>query len=109
MIRLKEDLNASYIKNKAPSQEYSKLKAKNDSAEVQLQDIMKTLKEEKMKIIEAKKEAEDHINTTTENLNHVTKETVRMAQQVEELEAELSQIAAKAEEKSIKLCEKEAC
>jgi uncharacterized protein involved in exopolysaccharide biosynthesis len=57
MIRLKEDLNASYIKNKAPSQEYSKLKAKNDSAEVQLQDIMKTLKEEKMKIIEAKKEA----------------------------------------------------
>jgi hypothetical protein len=32
-----------------------------------------------------------------------------MAQQVEELEAELSQIAAKAEEKSIKLCEKEAC
>ncbi len=66
------------------------------------------LKEEKMTLIEAKKKVEDQLNASTENLNNVTKVTARMTQQVEELQAELSQIAAKAAEKSRKLCETEA-
>jgi len=105
MIRLKEDLDASYIKNKALIQEYSELKAKSDSDKVQFQDVVKTLKEEKMKIIEAKMEVEEQKNASAENLNHIT---ARMAQQVEELEAELLQSAAKAEEKSRQMSETEA-